>query len=106
MLINEGLGKCCGGLASLGMCCGGTAWWITGIVWRFRSEGAYAAGDLVPEGKSVDDWDTEISDEDSLFQYKSGKFMFIYYVICWSCMALSCLCSAIGAIAACAVGKD
>ena len=105
MLINEGLGKCCGGLASLGMCCGGTAWWITGIVWRFRSEGAYAAGDFVPEGKSVEDWDTEISGEDSLFQYKSGKFMFIYFMICWSFMALGCLCSAIGAIAACVAGK-
>ena len=59
-LINEGLGKCCGGLSVLGMCCGSAAWWITGIVWRFRSEGAFAAGDMVPEGKTIEDWETEI----------------------------------------------
>ena len=106
MLIHESIGKGCMGLQGLGMCCGGAAWWITGIVWRFRSDGAYAAGDIVPEGKSVEDWEEEITADGSLFQYKSGKFMFIYYVICLSITAFACLCSMIGAICGCIQKKD
>ena len=105
MLIHPSLGSFCSGLLGCGMSCGGLAWWITGIVWRFRSDGAYATGDVVPEGKDLDAWEAEISADDSLFQYKSGKFMFIYYVICWSMMACGCLTSLCGAIAGCLSNK-
>mmetsp|Transcript_32073 Transcript_32073/g.37718 ORF Transcript_32073/g.37718 Transcript_32073/m.37718 type:complete len:106 (+) Transcript_32073:171-488(+) len=105
MLINPTLGSCCMGLNGCAMTCGGLAWWITGIVWRFRSDGAYAAGDIVPDGKTLEDWETEISADGSLFQHQSGKFMFIYYILCWSLMGLSCLCSVCAAIAGCVTNK-
>jgi len=39
------------------MACGGLAWWITGIVWRFRSDGAFASGDIPAEkGMDIDEW--------------------------------------------------
>ena len=68
-LLHPSLGACCSGLTGCGMSCGGIAWWITGIVWRFRSDGSYAAGDIVPEGKGIDEWETEISADGSLFQW-------------------------------------
>ena len=68
-IIHPSLGACCSGLLGCGMSCGGLAWWITGIVWRFRSDGSYATGDIVPEGKSIDEWETEISIDGSLFQW-------------------------------------
>ena len=100
-LIHPTLGTLCAGLTGCTMSCGGLAWWITGIVWRFRSDGAYAVGDIVPEGKTVEDWEAEITTDGSLYQFKSGKFMFIYYIISWSIMACSCLCSIIAAICGC-----
>mmetsp|Transcript_32074 Transcript_32074/g.37719 ORF Transcript_32074/g.37719 Transcript_32074/m.37719 type:complete len:106 (+) Transcript_32074:171-488(+) len=105
MLINPTLGSCCMGLNGCAMTCGGLAWWITGIVWRFSSDGAYAAGEIAPEGESIEDWDSKVTADGSLFQHHSGKFMFIYYILCWSLMGLSCLCSVCAAIAGCVTNK-
>ena len=104
MFISPSLGSCIGPLVGCGAGCGGLAWWIAGIVWRFRSDGAYAAGDVLPNGKELEAWQTEIEAEGSLFQVKSGKFMFIFYVITWSSMGLCCLCMLVGSIYACVAG--
>ena len=106
MLVSPALGTFCSTLFGCAVSCGGLAWWITGIVWRFRSDGAYASGDYVPEGTSVEAWEQTVEAEGSLFQYHSGKFMFIYYVICWSFMACSCSCSLLAALWGCIAAKS
>ena len=55
-LINPNLGGCCGAFNACAVGCSGLAWWITGIVWRFRADGAFVSGDLVPEGKTQEEW--------------------------------------------------
>ena len=61
----------CGSACMVFMCCGTScsymAWWITGIVWRFSSDGRYSVGDIVPAGKSNDDWSKELEADDSLY---------------------------------------
>ena len=101
MLINPSLGAGFSGLAGCANACGTLAWWITGIVWRFRSDGAFAAGDDVPEGKTIEEWETEITLDGSLYQYKSGKFMFFYYVICWAIIGGGCVGSILASICSC-----
>ena len=44
-LISPGLSTCIMGLASCGQCCGGFAWYIAGMVWRYKEVGKYAAGE-------------------------------------------------------------
>ena len=105
MAIHPTFGTLCMGLNGCGLTCGGLAWWVTGIVWRFRSDGAFAAGDIVPEGTTIEEWDQEVAAEGSFFQYRSGKFMFFYYVICWSLIASTCLCSVFAAIYSCFSAK-
>ena len=105
-LCHPGFGSFCGGVLGCAQCCGTLAWWITGIVWRFRADGAYAAGDIIPEGTTIEDWEKKISAQDSLFQYSSGKFMFFFYVISWSLCACSCTISLIGALIGCCKAKD
>lgn len=90
--INPTCGSALAGVGGCAMGCGGLAWWITGIVWRFRSDGAYSVGDI-PEGDvKPEEWEKTVTGSTSLFQHHSGMFMFVYYMICWSSMVLSLLC--------------
>ena len=43
-----GLGGIMSFLLGSGASCGAFAWWVAGIVWRFRSDGSYTAGDIPP----------------------------------------------------------
>ena len=106
MLISPALANFIGGLSGCAVGCGGLAWWITGIVWRFRSDGAYACGDFIPEGKTEEEWLETITAEGSLFQHHSGKFMAIYYLICWGLMACNCATALIISIIGCIKGKS
>ena len=100
--IHETLAKVLGGIVSCGIGCGGLAWWISGIVWRFKASGSFAAGDqLTEEERTALD-----TDETTLFQYRSGNFMLIYYIIVWSLMGCSILSSLIGLIASCTCMKS
>jgi hypothetical protein len=49
------------------VCSSGLAWWITGIVWRFRSDGLYAVGDILKEGVTEEQWAKDIVKDGSLF---------------------------------------
>ena len=94
--IHETVAKVVGGIVSCGIGCGGLAWWISGIVWRFKSSGSYSSGDQLTEADRV----AAMDDETSLYQIRSGNFMLIYYIIVWSLMGCSILSSLIGLIAA------
>ena len=94
--IHETVAKVLGGIVSCGIGCGGLAWWISGIVWRFKSSGSYSSGDQLTEADRV----AAMDDETSLYQIRSGNFMLIYYIIVWSLMGCSILSSLIGLIAA------
>ena len=54
--INVTCGKVVTGISTCACGCSMLAWWIMGIVWRFRADGMYASGDIVPKGTSVEDW--------------------------------------------------
>lgn len=76
--------------ANVGLCLFGAislAWWILGIVWRFSPIGMYSSGDVVPEGVTVAAWAKQVRARDSIFQFSSGRFMFVFYVITWSLLA-------------------
>jgi len=92
--IHLTLANVLGGILSCGIGCGGLAWWISGIVWRFKASGAFAAGDSLTE----EEFTALDADKESLYQYRSGKFMLIYYLIIWSLMGCSILSSLIGLI--------
>jgi hypothetical protein len=47
MAISPTVGSVLGTIGGCGVGCGGLAWWIAGIVWRFRSDGAFAVGDII-----------------------------------------------------------
>ena len=55
------------GIMSCLLGCSFLAMYIAGMVWRFNSAGRYAAGSLVPEGTSTDDWAKTVSADGSLF---------------------------------------
>ena len=99
--IHETLAKVLGGIVSCGISCGSLAWWISGIVWRFKASGSYAAGDSLTEAE----YTALDTDAETLYQYKSGKFMLIYYIIVWSIIAFSLLSSLIGIIVTCICAK-
>jgi hypothetical protein len=99
--IHEMVGKVLGGIVSCGMACGGLAWWISGIVWRFKASGSFAAGDALTEAERA----ALPEDPETLYQYRSGNFMLIYYIIVWSLMGCSVLTSLIGLIATCTCMK-
>ena len=99
--IHEMVAKILGGIIFCGMSCGGLAWWISGIVWRFKASGSYSCGDQLTEEERT----AAFADESSLYQLRSGNFMLIYYIIVWSLMGTSLLCSIIGMIAACTCMK-
>jgi len=83
--------------------CSGFAWWIAGMVWRLRQSGSFASGDIMPSANTDRDaWIEEITADGSWYQYESGKFMWVYYMITWILMGVSCVCSCCAAaVAAC-----
>jgi len=97
MLCSPAIGNC---LLSLVGCvqCSGLAWWIAGMVWRLRASGKYASGDVMPENVTDETWTAEITAEGSLFQVQSGNFMWIYYMITWILMGVSCGCGLLATI--------
>ena len=96
-MINE---TCAGMISKLITClsgCVGIAWFITGIVWRFKESGSIASGDQL----SPEEYKQEIANEDTLYQFKSGKFMLIYYIIVWTLIGLSCTFGCLACILSC-----
>lgn len=79
----------------------GFAWWIAGMVWRFRADGSFASGDVMVGTTDLDVWTKAITAEGSLFQVSSGNFMAVYYLITWILLGVSCGCSLLGALGAC-----
>ena len=77
--------------------CSSLAWFIAGMVWRLRRSGAFASGDIMPANTTEEDWIAQIKDDDAM-QYESGQFMWIYYMIMWIMMGVSCCCGCLGAI--------
>ena len=103
-LISQTLGNAVISIFGCGMGCGGLAWWITGMVWRFSNAGKYASGDIVPEGMDAEKtaaWETGLTADGSLFQYSSGNFMYIYYMIIWIILGVGCGCSLLATILTC-----
>ena len=101
-LINE---TCAGYFSKLITClsgCVGIAWFITGIVWRFRESGSIASGDQL----SVAEYEQEIAKEDTLYQFKSGKFMLVYYIIVWTLIGISCAMGCLACILSCFCKSD
>ena len=86
--------------------CSGLAWYIAGMVWRFRASGKYASGDIVPESFTEETWLEYLQDDESPvnMQYSSGNFMATYYLITWILMGICCGCCIIGLILQCCVG--
>ena len=83
-----------------GFGCGGLAWWVAGIVWRFRSAGKFASGDSLNEYQMIRVEATR-DDPTNYYQLESGKFMYIYYMICFIFFGVSCGCSILGMIVSC-----
>jgi len=81
--------------------CSNLAWYIAGLVWRLRESGSYSCGDVVPKNTSDEDWLKEITREDALWQFSSGNFMWIFYIISWIMMGVSCVA---GCLTPCIVG--
>ena len=77
--------------------CAGLAWWVTGIVWRFKKSGSYASGDFLTDEESKAEW----NDDTSLYQLRSGKFMLIYYVINWAIIGAGVALAGISCLIAC-----
>ena len=100
--IHETVAKVLGGIISCGIGCGGLAWWISGIVWRFKASGSFSSGDSL----TAEQLTTEEADADTLYQIKSGNFMLIYYLIVWGLMACSILSSMIGLLVTCCTKSD
>jgi hypothetical protein len=90
-LCAPSIGTC---LMSLVGCaqCSGLAWWIAGMVWRLRASGKFASGDVMPETYTEETWTAAITAENSAFQVQSGNFMWVYYMITWILMGVSCGC--------------
>jgi len=66
--------------------------YIAGLVWRLRTSGRFASGDIMPEDVTEEQWYQEItSDEPSnYYQYSSGRFIWILLVISWVILGLCC----------------
>ena len=102
MMISGSLAAICQGLVGCGAGCGGLAWWIAGIVWRFRASGKFASGDSLTEAElTVAEAAADVENSTTLYQLSSGRFMYVYYMICWILMGVSCGCSLIGMIVSC-----
>lgn len=67
--------------------CGFLSWWVMGMYWRFSPSGSYAAGDTLSQIEL-----SEIkADPRSLFQIRSGRFISIFYVVCWCVIVFAAL---------------
>ena len=77
--------------------CSSLAWWVAGMVWRLRQSGAFASGDIMPANVTEEKWIENIKADDAM-QYESGQFMWVYYMITWIFMGVSCCCGCLGAI--------
>ena len=84
--------------------CAGFIWWIMGMVWRFSAAGKFASGDVIPEGTTEEAWIEGISNPETVWQYSSGNFMYIYYLITWILIGTSCGCGILGALCTCIAG--
>ena len=105
--INSTLGFICAGSLGCSIACAGLAWWISGQIWRFRSDGSFACGDIPIEKLATEEeWRKEVLADDSLFQYRSGYFMRFFYIICWIMIALNILCSVVWSVYFCATFKN
>ena len=65
------------------------------MVWRFSEAGKYASGDVVPQGMDAEAtaaWEAGLTADGSLFQYSSGNFMYIFYLITWIALGPACFC--------------
>ena len=88
--INYNCGKAMGGALTCACGCSFLAWWIAGIIWRFRPDGRYASGDIIVSNEedgieaSEAEWFAKtVAAQDSIFQYLTGQFMKMFYVSCW-----------------------
>ena len=75
------VGLMCYATTMLSCACSSLAWFITGIIWRWSTDGQFAVGTLVPSGKTAEEWSDITKAPGSLFQVSSGNFMYYYYLI-------------------------
>ena len=75
------VGLMCYATTMMSCSCSGLAWFISGIIWRWSTDGQFAVGALVPSGKTAEEWSNITKAEGSLFQVKSGNFMYYYYLL-------------------------
>ena len=68
-----------GTLLNCAASCATIAWWINGIIWRFKASGSFASGDEL----TADELSAESDNDATLYQLQSGKFLLIYYIITW-----------------------
>ena len=71
----------CSGICNCFTGCGALAWYITGIVFRWRHFGRVCSGEY---------WNRD-SGEPNVYMIESGKVMYYYYIVTWVVMGLSCL---------------
>ena len=71
----------CSGLCNCLTSCGGLAWYITGIVFRWRHYGRVCSGEY---------WNKD-SGEPNVYMTETGGLMYYYYIVTWIVMGLSCL---------------
>ena len=96
-MIHLTLAQILGGIISCGIGCGGIAWWIAGIAWRFNDVGSFSSGDKL----TVEEFQKLPEDDETLYQYSSGNFMLIYYLIVWSIIAITICCSVVAGVIMC-----
>ena len=60
---------------------GGVAWYITGIIFRWRHYGKVCSGDY---------WDMS-SGEPNVYLVNTGEWMVYYYVVTWIILGITCL---------------
>ena len=66
------------------MGCGTLAWFITGMVFRWRHLGEVCSGKYYDANAAVT--------EPDVYMWKSGKFMQIYFILCFSLCCCTCIC--------------
>ena len=68
--------------------CGGLAWFIAGMVFRYREIGNICSGDYYRDEIEAGTITGRVGD--APYQWKSGKFLNIYYMIILWTMAVCC----------------
>jgi len=73
--------------------CGALAWWITGMVFRWRHYGKVCSGEYYDDDNIL---------EGNVYMEKSGKFMQIYFILvfCMCCLGCCAACCTVGAMSA------